>query len=303
MPKYQWLQNQTKMSAEEKRKRIAAGVSITLHVALLLLFIFLIAWREPDPPLPEYGIELNFGLDDAGSGDVQPETQPVQTEQQEEPAEEEPVEEVQETTPEPVEPVDEVIEETVEEVTPTPVPQHDSPDVIEEKPVEEKKEEVKPVEQPKKQEPTPDPRPVEEKTEPVKSGNSGEADSQQNTSQGDKTDAQGDQGDPEGSVDSRALYGKTGGGGGLAVSLSGWKLDGDPKVNDTSNEEGRIVFEIQVDDNGEIIGVRVLERTVTAAVARKYQEAVQNLTFSPTAGNTRPAPISKGTITFTIKAK
>ena len=46
---------------------ITSGV---FHGLILLLFLILVAWREPNPPLPEYGIEINLGFDDAGSGDT-----------------------------------------------------------------------------------------------------------------------------------------------------------------------------------------------------------------------------------------
>ena len=58
---------------EKKKRRIAAATSIGVHTLLFILFLFAVAWRAPDPPLPEYGIELNFGLDNEASGDIQPE--------------------------------------------------------------------------------------------------------------------------------------------------------------------------------------------------------------------------------------
>ena len=58
----------------KKNKRNAAIVSVLVHSILLLAFLFILAWKEPDPPLPEYGIELNFGLDNVGSGELQPDT-------------------------------------------------------------------------------------------------------------------------------------------------------------------------------------------------------------------------------------
>jgi protein TonB len=77
----------------------------------LFCYFFLInAWTAPDPPLPEYGIELNFGIEEAGSGFEQPVTQPTPptVEEQGEP-EEQIVEEQEEVVveeqpdPEPVE--------------------------------------------------------------------------------------------------------------------------------------------------------------------------------------------------------
>src|SRR3954468_1022460 len=62
------------MSAEEKKNnRIGIFTSLGVHGALFLIFFFMRAWRAPDPPLPEFGIELNFGLDTPGTGDIQPE--------------------------------------------------------------------------------------------------------------------------------------------------------------------------------------------------------------------------------------
>ncbi|QLH31321.1 MAG: hypothetical protein HWD62_01715 [Cyclobacteriaceae bacterium] len=61
---------------EQKNKRIALAISIGFHGILLIAFVLLMAWRAPNPPLPEYGIELNFGLDQQGGGEVQPEKAP-----------------------------------------------------------------------------------------------------------------------------------------------------------------------------------------------------------------------------------
>ena len=76
-------------SVETRNNRIGILTSLGIHVALFVVLFFMMAWRAPDPPLPEYGIELNFGLDDQGSGDVQPD-KPVgdDTEQQSVAAEE-----------------------------------------------------------------------------------------------------------------------------------------------------------------------------------------------------------------------
>jgi len=57
---------------DKKNKRIAFLVSAGLHTCLFLSFFFLISWRAPYPPAPEYGVELNFGLDDQGGGEIQP---------------------------------------------------------------------------------------------------------------------------------------------------------------------------------------------------------------------------------------
>jgi len=297
------------------------GISIGIHGLLIILFFLIMAWREPDPPVPEYGIELNFGLDAAGTGDIQPE-QPSATPQliEEQIISEEIIEETTEETPVeapvedlPVQEESEIIEEQIIEDS----QMEDSPDVIEpeesqpETPVdtqiqEEVVEDVPP--QPEEEEIVEE-EPVatnENATETVVDGQgtSEDAESDEETaSQGDNADAAGDEGDPQGTVDSRALYGNYGGGGGPLLELTGWIWDFAPNPQDTSNENGRIVFEIKIDDMGEIISVRTLETTVSPAVERIYKTEVESLTFSPISTNTTPAAISTGKITFIIRSK
>jgi hypothetical protein len=91
------------------------------------------------------------------------------------------------------------------------------------------------------------------------------------------------------------------GGGGSSLDLTGWRWDYIPRPNDRSREDGRIVFEIKVDDSGAIIGVRTLEKSVSPALEQLYRREVEKLTFSPTSSNTIPAPISTGKITFVVR--
>ena len=286
-------------SDEKKNRRIALAVATGFQVLLLLLFFFLVAWRRPDPPLPEYGIELDFGLDNQGSGQTTvPEPTPVVEEVVEEEATPEPtveetpetpvaepeVEEVTEaelTEPEPEEPVEEVVTETQVE---------ESPVVVEE--VEESVKEVVAEPEP---EPEPVPVPKQESLYPGKAAKP--------SNQGDDTKEIGDKGKEEGKIDERAIYGAKGSADGASLQMAGWNWDNIPRPNDSSNENGRIVFEITIDDQGEIIGVRTIEKTVSPTVERQYRLAVERLTFSTTNDNVRPAPTSTGRITFIIRAK
>ncbi|MEQ8927374.1 MAG: hypothetical protein RLO81_16255 [Fulvivirga sp.] len=287
---------------EKKNKRNAAIISALIHSVLLLAFLFMIAWREPDPPLPEYGIELNFGLDNVGSGEIQPETVANESESEEEAAPEnlpeqetESEEAVESETLESTEPI---VEEATNNL-------QESPDVVE-KVVEEKPIKLVVKEKPVVEEKV-DKKP-EVKKEVVKpeegaSGKTGESNSQQNANHGDDTNKVGDKGDEQGTLDSRALYGNAGGGGGSALDMTGWIWDFKPKPNDTSDENGRIVFEIKIDDQGEILSVRTLERSVSPTVEKIYRSEVEKLTFSKTSDNSLVAPVSTGRITFVIKSK
>ncbi len=286
---------------ERKNDRLGTLISIGIHGLLLLLFIFLLAWQPPDPPIEEYGITVNFGTSNAGSGPVQPKRKPVETKKVEKKVEDEPKpqeqpkEEVVEEEPEVVDKTPEPVKEEVKEVKDV-VKQPEPSPVVEEKP---KKTAPKKDPEPKKDPPKKDPK-KDNKPPRDTSGNSNSNPSKSN--QGDKPKKTGDQGDPKGSIDSKSLYGSQKGGNGSSFSLTGWRWDEIPSPEDNSNESGRIVFQITVDEEGEVISVKTLQSTVTPAVRRKYEDAVYELTFSKTAENSNAAASSVGTVTFIIKA-
>ena len=273
------------------------AVSIALHGGLILLFFFAIAWKSPYPPGSEYGIELNIGFDEAGSGDIQPITALPGTTPSAGGKTEENLQANQAARSKP---------EAVQEV-----PENEKMPQDESNPVktQETKPQTKPVIITKKDTSNKENQPAttsgkNKASESVKragvTGNENKS-----TSQGDQKNATGDQGNPEGSIDARALYGTQGhgGGGGSSLDLAGWIWDFEPKPKDTSTETGRIVFEIKVNDRGELTSVKTLEKTVSPEVEKLYRESVESLTFSPLSSNVRPAPSSTGKITFIIKAK
>ncbi len=282
----------------------------------------MVAWRPPDPPLPEIGIELNFGLDDQGSGDIQPET-PVGNDgaQQEQAARSKP--KVKEETQKKVE---EVLEK--EKIREETKPVEDKPEEKvaskEESPVvvKEKKEEVKPVEKPAE-------KPVEKKVEPKKVEPKVEEkpkvnqdavykpNAQQSTAEnkpgatkegkpgnhGDNPGTVGDKGNPEGTLDSKALYGKPGGGAG-GVSMSGFNgFDWPQLQTPTLPDEAYGVYEfiVKVDDQGVVTSVRPLQRGLSLEAERKLKEVIQRLVFLPKGSNLPPQ--SEGRITFRVVSK
>lgn len=289
---------------KDKDKRTGWIVSLSIHAVVVLLFFFIMAWQAPDPPLPEYGIELNFGLEESGSGFEQPTVTPTPPTVEDEGEPEEQIEEVEEEIVEEQPESDPIEESAVEELPDSQ--QEDSP--VETQPAEEQKP-VDPIEEKVEEETKPATEPVVEET-PKEEPKEEEKVIDSNalypgsSSQGKKENAAGDAGDPEGTIESRALYGRSGGGGGgPSLDLAGWRWDNEPRPKDDSKEGGKIVFEIKVDDNGEVIGVRRLESTVSATVEQLYRREVEKLTFSPLSGNTLPAAVSTGKITFIIKSK
>lgn len=303
---------------EKKSRQTAMFVSITLHVALLLLFFFLMAWRAPDPPLPEYGIELNFGVDDAGSGNVQT-TSPASNAPVAEARPDPPASQPQPVETEP-EPEPEIIpDETIDDVPVVKPAETPSPVVV--KKEQPKKQPEKPVEKPKEKQPEkkPEAKPVEKTPEKPKvnndalmtsktdggGGKTGTGDKPSGNNNGDKPGTVGDQGNPQGKLDAKALYGTPGGGGGTGASYSmrGWMWDSKPTVVDNSTESGRIVFQVKIDDEGQIMSVTTVEKTVSPVVEALYKREVEKLTFSPTSENSVPAPTSTGTITFILRTR
>ncbi len=269
-------------SKATQREVTGFTVSLIIHAAILLLFYFIFAWKEPDPPLPVYGIEINFGTTDAGSGDLQTLEAPGTDKQ----------------TPTKVEetkPIEAAKSEEAKQPEPEPVNEMESPVVVP------KKTETpsKPVEKPAEREVTKESKQASPPSPtPVYNPNPGSG----SNNNGDKSGAVGDQGRPDGDIDKKGLYGAKGAGG-SSLDLAGWDWENKPIVNDQSVEEGKIVFRISVDESGELVSVKVVEKTVSPTLVKIYQAEVERLTFVKKRGNVEPPPISEGRITFIIRSR
>lgn len=296
---------------EKKNKRIALLSTIGIQIVVVLLLFVIIAWRPPNPPLPEYGIELNFGMDTEGSGEVQPESpvgnegsEPENESAQPTPSETQP-EETSEPEPEVVKPTDtKPVEEQIVSKVESPVT------------VKEKKEESKPVEKPKEIAPE---KKVEKKPEAAKPTLDSKAVYKPNTptsqsdaqgakegkpgNHGDDANKTGDKGSPEGTLDAKALYGQPGGGGG-GVSMSGfngfdWPMVQTPSLPDEAY--GVYEFIVKVDDNGDVISVTTARSGLSPEAERRLKKVIQGLVFLPKGSNLPPS--SEGRITFRVVSK
>lgn len=279
-------------------------ISIGAHALLLLLFVFLLAWKAPDPPLPEYGIEINFGVSEVGTGDIQPETAPVESEAEEEAAPEESSEEVVEEVLEET-PVEETTQPVTEPVETTPEPvqtQQESPEVVKEKPQEKPVE--KPVEKPQT-EPEKKPEPKRELRKEATYGAKGEGESKDPpaASEGDDKDKTGDKG-KQVLAKGSTYEGKPGGGqGGPALSIVGWTWDAVPKAKDNSSENGTVTFEFMIDEDGYVFFTKTIKSSVSPSVAKFYEDQLKQTTFSRTGTGAVQPGNTKGTVTFTIVSK
>lgn len=289
------------MSSEESRnKRIGILTSLGIHGAMFLIFFFLMAWRAPNPPNPEFGIELNFGLDNQGSGDVQPET-PVgdKSDQQSDEAEQQPAE----AQPEEVKPDVKEKEVVPDKAKEQVVSKLESPVTV--------KEEKKEVKTEAKKEIPSDSNPKEKlvaeyKKEVKKETTTDGSKKGDPGNQGDDAKKVGDKGSPEGKLDAKALYGTQGGGvdgDGFGLSMSGWAWADQPKVPELpDNENGKVVFEIECDESGEIIGITTLERSLTPKSEQILKEEIRKNSLVRTSAGRAPER-SKGRIVFILKTK
>jgi len=301
------------MSEQEERKNQRIGLlsSVGVHFAMLILFLFVMGWSAPNPPLSEYGsgVELNFGLDSEGSGAIQPvipvgETvlSPKEvnlTEKQT--RQEEPQKEKEQVRP----------EETKVESNLTS--QEDSP--VE---VKETKKEIKKVEPPREKvndgkEKAPKKEKEEEKVVKdvyvKKATEDGSRNKGGARSQGDDKNKVGDKGSPEGSLDPNGQYtgkpgiGGNGGGGNFGLQMTGWTWDSEPQAPKLpDNENGRIVFEITVDANGDIERIDTKERSLSPEAERLCKEEIMKQSLVRTSGGAAPER-SKGTITFILRTR
>ncbi len=301
----------TEQEQEKKNKRIAALSTTGIQILVVFLLFIIVAWRAPNPPLPEYGIELNFGLDTEGSGDVQPET-PVGNEgdQPEESAQQEQVQDEPEVKEEVVK--EEAKPTEVKEAEEQPVSKVESPVVVKEKKtepvvekpkekVEEKKVEKQPEvkKEPPKEQPKAVYKPSNEQATAEKEGNKEGT----HGNHGDDKDKTGDKGNPEGKLDAKALYGQPGGGGG-GVSMSGFNGFDWPKVQPPTLPDdayGVYEFIVKVDADGAVVKVTPVQRGLSLEAQRKLVEMIQQLEFIPKGANL-PAE-SEGKITFKVVSK
>lgn len=303
---------------ERKNKTIAALTTAGVNLILLLIMIFAGGWGFSGEGLgrgENYGIEVNLGYDDEGTGQIEPATpvgteeatddenppaSPVEeTEAQNEAAPPETQEASETKAPETqtftdpnsdveinekeknVKPVEKTVEKPVEKV---------------EKPAEKKPEVVKPVEKPKA---------VYQGKTTANSSTDGTGEGKQGTSgnEGDDVGREGNKG-VEGGREGAAVYKGTpggGGNGGFGLQMAGWSWGATPqkpKLSET-NVRGKIVFEIEVDDNGEIISIKTIENQLGPSAERLCRQEIERLSFVKTSAGQTPER-TKGRVTFNL---
>ncbi|MFC4872009.1 energy transducer TonB [Negadavirga shengliensis] len=310
---------------EYNNNRKALIITFVVNVLLLVALYFIVVWRSPVPPMSQFGLELNLGFTDAGSGSNQTTMPPseVQDRATETPAPGDPAPQQTETVVPPVSPS----QPAASKPQPTEAPKSfearskvpsplrgneeasEAPKEAEKKaetappttkPAEAEKEVEKPAEKPAEEKPKVDPRAIF-----GAGGTSGSGQQPSSGSNQGNTAQRGDEGKPQGTVDGRSILqsgkGNTGDGAGYNLELAGWDFASKPNINDNiSNRNGKIVFRITVDDNGKIVQAIPLEYNVSNEVLTYYRSVVNQLSFKRQSGNPT-AEYSTGRITFIIK--
>lgn len=243
------------LDTPHKRK---SAIATTLVMVLLLFLIFTFGLKYFDPPL-EYGIAVNFGTSNVGSGNIQP-TEPLKSSSsQEEVIEETAEEEVQETPVEETQPTSAPTEEVITQ---------DSEESIKIKKQEEAKRKVEEAERQKKLETE---RIEKQRIAAIEKKRAEEAAKRKkldemmgglNNSDGNATGGEGDdnqagdKGNPNGDPNASGYYGNGGGGSGGNYRLGNRKAVSKPKPTYDCNEQGRVVVSISVNKSGRVISAQ-----------------------------------------------
>ena len=224
-----------------KYEKDSAKITALIAVILLLL-IFVVGPTYLDPP-EEYGVAVNFGTTDFGSGSVQPKA-PIKSK----PLEINEKPNIEESIPEKSEPK-EVKEEVLTQETEEAIA------IKKQKEAEAKaKAKAKRVEKEKREAEERKRKAEEEKKKKLDAliGGIGKSDGKESGSEGDDNKV-GDKGQLDGDPYASSYFGQPGSGdGGVGYGLKGRGRPSNSKVIPDCQEEGRVVVEIHVNRNGKV---------------------------------------------------
>ncbi len=272
---------------QEPHRREGLIGTLVIHGVLLLVFMFMV-FKGPNPPLAALGgsdgVELNYGLDEAGSGDVQTmataNNSPNRQDSRPPLASPDPQPRPEAATPDPTPAAQEKIIPSEAEESPVVAPRVETPAPA--------KEEVKVTPKPA--------RKVAVTFSPNGSatgggnGVSGSSTTPTGNNNGDRPGSTGDQGDPSGTLDAKALYGAGGRGGSGSspgtggLEMSGWRFESTPVVEAIDDNSGVVRFKIKISDDGEVQAVTKVSGNVSAAQEKLCRNKLLDANFVKTNG-------------------
>ena len=243
------------MTSEKKNKRNGIIGTILFHALLLVSFLFMgLTYRIPPPP--EEGISINFGFDDQGFQEIQPEDNSLESN---------PI--IEEVVEETVDIEQEIITQENIETEVIEVPKEIKKEIPKEKEPEEKQEEI-----------------IIEKVEPVVNKKALYTGSKKKEKQSDgNKNNQGNQGSIEGDINSNKYEGGGIGVDGEAYQLLGRSVSFKAKPIYNVQLEGKVVVDITVDQLGNVInaiaGVKG-STTLNSQLLKRAKEAALKTKFS-----------------------
>ncbi|MDA0315159.1 MAG: energy transducer TonB [Bacteroidetes bacterium] len=275
-------------SLEQNSRIQSALITVLVQLLLFLAIYFIVVWEQPKPPTPTYGLELNLGFSDLGSGDqsqVSVNTSEITSTEAPAPGEVMPIQQATAATSTPKTVSAKPSANQAVSTQPSPLKGETSANAV---PVKGESKEVtanpKVIEQPK----------VDQRALFGAGGKSGSASTSNSATGLGNSDSKGDQGNPTGTGKAAA------GGAGYSLDLAGWDFASRPTINDrVSTRNGRIVFTITVDGSGKVVQALPLEYNVSNAVLAYYRQVVNQLNFKKS--GVAAADFSTGEITFVVK--
>ncbi|UPL50904.1 hypothetical protein [Hymenobacter sublimis] len=272
---------------EEHRREALLG-TVMINAALAALFFFTV-FKGPDPPLDELaggdGVELNYGVDEVGSGDIQSQAPANESQNREDSrppaAQPDPTPPQPVAQPDPTPPTEERVVTSEAEESPVTVPPV-------KKVAEAPKEEVKP-EPPR---PKVDQRavftPRANRADGGGNGVNGTSNAPTGNNNGDNPGTVGDKGDPRGTYGGTAYSGEPGKGGrgtspgSGGLEMSGWAVVSKPDVVGVDNNSGFVRYKIKINADGEVESVTKVSGNVSPAQDRMCRDALEKVEFRRT---------------------
>jgi len=230
------IENEIQMEVLNTKHKRKSAIITSIILLLLIFGILNYGMQYLDPP-EEYGLAINFGDSNFGSGAAVQKTKKAPTPKVVE--KEEVVKEVEKT------PKEVIKEEMITNDTAEDVPVVEKIKEVKKDPVKEEVKKEIPKEKPK-------PKPSKETTDALNSLLNGNTSDGQPKGEGDDA-KQGVKGNEKGDPDANKYYGNTGNGSGGNYNLAGREVSFEAKVNSDCQVEGTVAIEIRVDKSGKVV--------------------------------------------------
>lgn len=248
------------MNSNEKKDRSIAAVGTVIVHALIVLVLFLMAFRTPLPLPGEEGVEVDLGMMDQGMGNIQPEKPAIPMASQPEQQQSKSKEDIATSNDE-------------------------------EAPALEKPKNTKP----KQEKPAEEPKPKVNNRALFKGNNNPQAGGSEGI-----TGQPGDQGKPNGLAGIKKYDGNGGKGNGTGYDLGGRGAKSLHRPNDDFSEEGIIVVDIWVNRSGQVTRAEVANKGTTLINSEMRNKAKQAALRSSFAADPDAPEEQHGTITYTF---